>query len=259
MTASDRQFSAGWGGTLARALSRPMCLSLLLAAMTLAVYWQTLHCGFIDYDDPSYFSENPHVRAGLNWSSIRWAFTTDAAANWHPLTWLSLMLDATLFGDGPAGPHLTNVLLHAANAFLLFWVLRRLTARTWPGLAVAALFALHPLHVESVAWVSERKDVLCAFFFLLTLLAYASFASRTIRSARYFYLLSLFGRDVAVCAAAAGFLAAASIDRFNGSPAVHRENSLHPDGGGFVRSHFPGPTKGRGSGRLDPAVAVAAD
>jgi Tfp pilus assembly protein PilF len=175
MNSLEQPDPASLGCKLARVFSHPLCLSLLLAVVTLAVYWRALSCEFIDYDDPDYFSNNPHVLAGLNGSGIRWAFTTYSSANWHPLTWLSLMLDATLFGTGPAGPHLTNVLLHTANAFLLFLVLWRLTMKVWPGAAVAALFALHPLHVESVAWVAERKDVLSGFFFLLTLLAWVRY------------------------------------------------------------------------------------
>jgi Flp pilus assembly protein TadD len=175
MNSLEQPDPASLGCKSARVFSHPLCLSLLLAVVTLAVYWRALSCEFIDYDDPDYFSNNPHVLAGLNGSGIRWAFTTYSSANWHPLTWLSLMLDATLFGTGPAGPHLTNVLLHTANVFLLFWVLWRLTMKIWPSAAVAALFALHPLHVESVAWVAERKDVLSGFFFMLTLLAYTSY------------------------------------------------------------------------------------
>ena len=172
MILPDRQFSAGPGIKFARVFSHPACLSLLLAAVTFAVYWRALGCEFTDYDDPDYFSANPHVLAGLTFGGIRWAFTTVFASNWHPLTWLSLMLDAELFGKGPAGPHFTNLLFHAANTVLLFLLLRRLTAATWRSAWVAALFALHPLHVESVTWVAERKDVLSAFFGLLSLWAY---------------------------------------------------------------------------------------
>ena len=154
----------------------PFFICLLLAAATLAVYWPVVHCDFLNYDDPDYFTSNPHVLTGLTPGNVVWAFTTGHASNWHPLTWLSLMLDAQLFGKGPAGPHLTNLLFHAANAVLLFLLLRRLTAATWRSALVAALFALHPLHVESVAWVTERKDVLSAFFGLLSLGAYVRYA-----------------------------------------------------------------------------------
>ena len=151
-----------------------MCV--LLVAVVWLIFGQTLHYGFVNFDDDGYFSANYHVKAGLTWSSVSWAFRTGYASNWHPLTWLSLMLDAQLFGTGPAGPHLTNVILHAINTLLLFLLLKRLTSTLWPSASVAALFAIHPLHVESVAWVSERKDVLSGLFFLLTLLMYARYA-----------------------------------------------------------------------------------
>ena len=154
----------------------PVFICLLLAAATLAVYWPAVHCDFLNYDDPDYFASNPHVLTGLTPGNVVWAFTTGHASNWHPLTWLSLMLDAQLFGKGPVGPHLTNLLLHAANTVLLFRLFRRMTAATWRSALVAALFALHPLHVESVAWVTERKDVLSAFFGLLSLHAYVRYA-----------------------------------------------------------------------------------
>ena len=125
-----------------------------------------------------YVTHNPHVTGGLTWGNVGWAFRTGYASNWHPLTWLSHMLDAELYGLKPGGHHLTNLLLHTANAVLLFLLLRRLTRAEWRSGLVAGLFALHPLHVESVAWVAERKDVLSAFFFLLTLGAYAAYVSR---------------------------------------------------------------------------------
>ena len=148
-----------------------MCVVLALAVFL--VFGQTLRYGFVNFDDDSYFSSNYHVKAGLTWNGVLWAFRTGHASNWHPLTWLSLMLDAQLFGTGPTGPHLTNVILHAINTVLLFLLLKRLTGTLWPSAFVAALFAIHPLHVESVAWVSERKDVLSGLFFMLTLLMYA--------------------------------------------------------------------------------------
>jgi Flp pilus assembly protein TadD len=159
----------------------PFFICLLLAAATLAVYWPVVHCDFLNYDDPDYFTSNPHVLTGLTPGNVVWAFMTGHASNWHPLTWLSLMLDAQLFGKGPVGPHLTNLLLHATNTVLLFLLLRRLTAATWRSALVAALFALHPLHVESVAWVTERKDVLSAFFGLLSLGAYVRYAQQQSR------------------------------------------------------------------------------
>ena len=150
-----------------------MCL--LLGLVTLSVYWLAALNGFVNYDDPDYVTSNPHVQGGLTWQNIVWAFTSGHASNWHPLTWLSHMLDWQLFGDKPAGHHLTSVLFHVANAVLVFLVLRQITGACWRSAFIAALFALHPLHVESVAWISERKDVLSTFFLLLTLAAYAGY------------------------------------------------------------------------------------
>jgi Flp pilus assembly protein TadD len=169
-------------------------ICFLLIVATLAVYWPVIHCDFLNYDDPDYFMSNAHVLTGLTPDNAVWAFTTGHAANWHPLTWLSLMLDAELFGKGSVGPHLTNLLLHAADTVLLFLLFRRLTAATWRSALVAALFALHPLHVESVAWVTERKDVLSAFFGLLSLWAYVRFIEEfKIQSSRFkvYYAFSL--------------------------------------------------------------------
>jgi tetratricopeptide (TPR) repeat protein len=156
--------------------SGPPGICLLLVAVTLAVYWPVMRYDFVNYDDPDYFTANTHVQTGLTLPNMVWAFSTRKTANWHPLTWLSLMLDAELFDKGPFGPHFTNLLLHAANTVLLFLLLQRLTAANWRSALVAALFALHPLHVESVAWISERKDVLSTFFGLLALLFYAGYA-----------------------------------------------------------------------------------
>ncbi len=152
-----------------------------LAAVTLAVFARALDCEFVNYDDGQYVTKNAHVTSGLSAEGTRWAFTTFYASNWHPLTWLSLQLDATLWhaSDGkpdPRGFHLTNVLVHAANASLALLALRSLTGAFWRSLAAALLFAVHPLRVESVAWVSERKDVLSVFFGLLALWAYAGYA-----------------------------------------------------------------------------------
>ncbi len=171
-----------------------VAVCLLLAAIVFLTFGQTLNFGFVNYDDDDYFSSNYHVKAGLTWAGIQWAFQSGYAYNWHPLTWLSLMLDAQLFGPGPAGPHFTNVLLHAINAVLLFLLFRRMTGALWCSAFVAALFAIHPLRVESVAWVSERKDILSGFFFLLTLGAYALYVEKsTIRDSKskIFYALSL--------------------------------------------------------------------
>jgi tetratricopeptide (TPR) repeat protein len=148
---------------------------LLLALATVAVYWPVARQGFINFDDPDYVSANPRVQAGLTVESVQWAFTSLYASNWHPLTWLSHELDCQIYGLRAGGHHVTNLLLHIVNSLLLFGLLKRVTGALWRSVFVAALFALHPLHVESVAWVSERKDVLSAFFFMLTLWAYASY------------------------------------------------------------------------------------
>jgi tetratricopeptide (TPR) repeat protein len=141
----------------------------------LAVYWPVLGFDFVSYDDSLYVARNPHVQRGLGIESLRWAWTTLYAANWQPLAWMSHMADWELYGPLPAGHHATSVLFHAANTVLLFVLLDRATGSPWRSALVAALFALHPLRVESVAWVSERKDVLSAFFWFLTLLAYVRY------------------------------------------------------------------------------------
>ena len=162
-------------------MKRPMVVALLLVLGTLLVFLQTTHHPFIDYDDGEYIVNNPYVNQGLNWKDIRWAFTSFYASNWHPLTWISLMLDCDLFRINPAGPHLVNNLIHAANAALVFMLIRRLAAAAafgsentvlWVAILASAFFAWHPLRVESVAWAAERKDVLSAFFSLLALLTY---------------------------------------------------------------------------------------
>jgi len=152
-------------------------LALAIAAVALAVYAPVRHHGFVSIDDPIYVGENPVVARGLSWDGARWAFTTGHAANWHPVTWLSHMADVRLFGLNAGGHHAVSVLLHAANAILLFLLLKRLTGRAGSSACVAVLFAAHPLHVESVAWVAERKDVLSTLFWLLTAHAYVSYVS----------------------------------------------------------------------------------
>jgi Tfp pilus assembly protein PilF len=153
-------------------------LCVLLAAFTMAVFAQTGNHQFINFDDTIYVTNNPHVQGGITADNVAWAFTSTAASNWHPLTWLSHMADVQLFGLNPRGHHLTSVLLHIASTLLLFLLLARLTGSVWRSLFVAALFALHPLHVESVAWVAERKDVLSCFFWLSTLLLYARYLNK---------------------------------------------------------------------------------
>jgi Flp pilus assembly protein TadD len=177
-------------------MSRPRLIALMLALLALAVYLPAARHGFILYDDGDYVTDNPMVRDGLSLAGIKWAFTTFHSANWHPVTWLSHMADCQWFGINPAGPHCVNVFLHALNTVLVFALWRQLWRRRsradattsedddnddaiWPSAFVAALFAVHPLHVESVAWIAERKDVLSTFFGLLTLLCYVRYAHLT--------------------------------------------------------------------------------
>ena len=157
---------------------RDLLISLCLVLATAAVYWPVQRFEFTNYDDSEYVSENPHVLGGLTLKNLSWAFTTQHASNWHPLTWISHMLDCQWFGVDAGGHHLVNLLFHIANTLLLFGVLKRMTAAPWRSALVAALFALHPLHVESVAWVAERKDVLSAFFWMLTLWAYVRYVEQ---------------------------------------------------------------------------------
>jgi tetratricopeptide (TPR) repeat protein len=164
---------------------------LVLALATTAAYWQVRHNDFVSFDDNEYIYDNDHVKAGLTREGIVWAFTRAHANNWHPLTWLSHMLDCQLFGTNPLWHHLTNLLFHIANALLLFWVLKRMTNRVWPSAFVAAAFALHPLHVESVAWASERKDVLSTFFWMLTIAAYIRYVERPCTGRYLIVLLAL--------------------------------------------------------------------
>lgn len=159
-----------------------------LVAAVLAIYGQTAGHQFLSYDDPGYVATNPWIRKGLTWESLWWALTTTEFYNWHPLTRISYLVDYELFGLSPRGYHLTNVALHIANTLLVFSVLRRMTGEAWPSALVAALFGVHPLHVESVAWVSERKDVLSTLFWLLTIGAYARYAEQ---GARGWYVATL--------------------------------------------------------------------
>jgi tetratricopeptide (TPR) repeat protein len=154
-----------------------LLIIILLIVLTLAIYWQIQNAEFIYLDDNAYVYDNLHVQMGLSIESMKWAFTTMDAGFWHPLTWLSLMLDYHLFGLNPGGFHWTNLLLHIISTVLLFLVLSRMTGSLWRSGFVAALFALHPLHVESVAWIAERKDVLSAVFWMLTMYAYLAYVS----------------------------------------------------------------------------------
>ncbi len=153
-------------------------VAALLVLVTVALYWPAMRCDFVNFDDPGYVTSNLHVQSGLSWEGVKWAFLKPVSCNWHPLTMLSHMVDCQLFGLEPWGHHLTSVLLHALNAALVFALLQQLTGAPVRSLFVAALFAVHPLRVESVAWVAERKDVLSVFFGLLSLIFYVRYAQR---------------------------------------------------------------------------------
>jgi tetratricopeptide (TPR) repeat protein len=184
------------------AMSRPRLTALLLALVTLLVYLPVTRDGFVNFDDQVYVTENRDVQNGLTWAGVKWAFTTWHASNWHPLTWLSHMTDCELFGLNPGAHHYVNVLFHTANVVLLFVLLLRLTGALWPGAFVAALFAWHPLHVESVAWISERKDVLSTLFALLTLLSYTRYVKENSRRsfwlALFWFALGLMAKPMLV-------------------------------------------------------------
>jgi len=151
---------------------------LVLALAVRVVFWPVHNYKFINYDDPAYVTQNPHVKAGINSDSIIWAFRTSAAGNWHPLTWLSHMLDCQLFGAKAGGHHVVNLMFHLVNTLLLFSIFKRMTGAIWQSAFVAALFAMHPLNVESVAWIAERKNVLSTMFWLLTMAAYLRYVRR---------------------------------------------------------------------------------
>ena len=170
------------------------CVCLALA--TLALYSRAVHNPFMHVDDQSYVTENLHVQAGVGWQTLAWALTATEAENWHPLTWISHALDYQLYGLNPAGHHATNIVLHALNAVLLFLVLFRATGAGGRSLLVAALFALHPLNVESVAWIAERKNILSTLFFLLALAAYGWYARKPDLK-RYLAVVALFALGLA--------------------------------------------------------------
>jgi protein O-mannosyl-transferase len=179
-----------------------LLICLFLALLTALIYWQVKNFDFVSYDDLAFIPNNPHVRTGLTLRGIQWAFTTFYEGYWHPLTWLSHMAAVELFGLKPGGHHLINVVIHIATTVLLFLVLKKMTRAIWQSAFVAALFALHPLHVESVAWVAERKDVLSAFFWILTLGAYALYAEKP-NAQRYlltllFFILGLMSKPMIV-------------------------------------------------------------
>ncbi len=157
---------------------KPILLGALLVLATLLLYGRVVHHEFLEFDDSQYVTENIHVSTGLNRGNVVWAFTSFREGNWHPLTWISHMTDCQLFGLSSGPPHLVNVVLHAANVLLLFWLLQRGTGAVWRSFFVAALFAVHPLNVETVAWVAQRKSLLCTLFSLLTIAAYGGCVRR---------------------------------------------------------------------------------
>jgi Flp pilus assembly protein TadD len=167
-------------------------LSACLAVAVLIVFFPAMHCGFVNFDDPDYVTENPHIQSGLTWQSLRWALT-GYATYWHPLTWISHMADIQMYGMNPAGHHLTSVLFHLVNSVLFFLLLRRMTGALWRSAFVAGVFALHPMRVESVVWIAERKDVLSTFFWMLTLWAYVRYveARGSASKSRAFYTAAL--------------------------------------------------------------------
>jgi Tfp pilus assembly protein PilF len=174
----------------------PILICLALAILTVIAFWSLKGCGFINFDDDHYVYENAYVQSGLNANSIGQAFSFSSelvkkSTHWHPVTWLSLMLDYQIFGLNPSGFHLINLLFHVMNTILLFLILRRMTKTLWPSAFVAALFAIHPLHVESVAWITERKDVLSTFFWMLTMGAYSYYVEHP-GFRRYFFVLLFF-------------------------------------------------------------------
>ena len=164
---------------------------MALIAVNIAVYAPVVHHEFVTWDDPQYLLDNPQVSGGLTGPGIRWALTSGYASNWHPLTWWSHMLDVQMYGMSAGPHHVTNLLLHIVNTLLLFGVLHAMTGRLGPSAFVAALFAAHPLHVESVAWVSERKDVLSTLFWMLTVWAYLRYLQRP-RLGRYSLMAAVF-------------------------------------------------------------------
>jgi protein O-mannosyl-transferase len=200
-TAKRKERPAGAAREQMPALTRPapsilpdrqtLLLCAALIAVVVAAYSAVIRNQFLNYDDREYITENAQVKSGLKWATVKWAFTTFEGANWHPLTWLSHALDYQIFGAQPAASHAENVLLHALNAVLLFLFLQYATGFRWRSLMVAALFALHPINVESVAWAAERKNVLSMMFFLLALCAYVWYA-RAPRPRRYAWVVALY-------------------------------------------------------------------
>src|SRR5271157_919824 len=178
-------------GLLSSPAGRTLLLCLLLMSVTLTLYIPVTHNAFINFDDEGYITDNAHVQAGLTWSTVKWSLTTFEMGNWHPLTWVSHALDYELFGLNAAEHHFVSAFLHAINAAILFLLLQSVTGCTWRSLMVAALFGIHPVNVESVAWAAERKNVLSMLFFLLALLAYGWYA-RQPKLRRYGLVFLLF-------------------------------------------------------------------
>ena len=185
----------------------PVLICLALAILTIITFWSLKDCGFINFDDDIYVYKNAYVQSGLNWNSIGQAFSfsselAELSCHWHPVTWLSLMLDYQIFGLNPQGFHLINLLFHVMNTILLFLIFRRMTKSLWPSAFVAALFAIHPLHVESVAWIAERKDVLSTFFWMLTMGAYSYYVEhpgfRRYSLVLLFFVLGLMAKPMLV-------------------------------------------------------------
>src|SRR5208337_4804419 len=162
------------------ARKQKLIIYVILTVVTLAVFWQVNQYGFVNFDDYVYVIENDHIQSGITPDGFRWAFSTTYAEFWHPLTWLSLMFDYQLHGLNAGGYHVTNLILHILSTLLLFWLFNRMTGALWRSAFVAALFALHPFHVESVAWISERKDVLSAFLGMLTLCLYVYYTEKPV-------------------------------------------------------------------------------
>lgn len=167
---------------------RHRLIALGLFSITLLFYWPATTFPFVNYDDPAYVFDNPEVLPGLSWHSLKWSLTAIVSSNWHPVTLWSHLLDCSLFGQFAGGHHLTSILLHATNTVLLWVLIFRWTKQFWPSALVAALFAWHPLNVESVAWISERKNVLSTFFFSLTLWSYSRYVEQ---KSKKFYALAL--------------------------------------------------------------------
>ncbi len=188
--------AAKLSGPFTSAEKRNPIFCLLLAVVTLALYNPVNRHPFVNYDDDRYVTENQHIHAGLTWSTLTWALTATEQGNWHPLTWMSHALDYSLYRLNPVGHHFSSVLLHALNVILLFLLLMHATGRAGPSLFVAAVFALHPINVESVAWIAERKNVLCTAFFLLTLMAYGWYARKPCWQ-RYLAVVAAFAAGLA--------------------------------------------------------------